>query len=49
MSEPITEAEATRLAETLLGFDLPGECAPGVVANMAMLADHAARIGDEDA
>ncbi len=38
---PRTEAEAqARAAQD--GWEIPGECLPGVVANLALLARHAA-------
>ncbi len=46
MSEPLSEAEVARLAAAI-GIDLPAECLAGVAANLAALADHAARVADE--
>lgn len=46
MSEPLSEAEVARLAAAI-GIDLPVECLPGVAANLATLAEHAARVAEE--
>jgi len=37
---PRTESEAAEAAARL-GFTIPDPCMPGVVANLAVLADHA--------
>lgn len=45
-SEPLTGAEVARLAAAI-GLDLPPECWPGVAANLATLAEQAARVEAE--
>lgn len=40
---PLTEA-AARARAGALGLAVPDECLPGVLANLALLCDHAARL-----
>lgn len=40
---PLTEA-AARARAGALGLAIPDECLPGVLANLALLRDHAARL-----
>lgn len=43
---PRTEAEIT-VAAAALGIIIPPACLPGVIANLALLARHAATLADD--
>lgn len=51
MTEPEPSQDAlTRFAAASLDLDLPAECLPGVMANLAILAEHARHVaGDSSA
>lgn len=44
----MTEEAIRRLAATMLDFTVPAECLAGVAANLAALAEHARRIGEDE-
>ena len=46
--QPMTDVAIVEAARALLDLEIPPECLPGVRANLALLAEHARRVGDLD-
>ena len=46
--QPLSDSAILEAARATLDLDIPPECLAGVSANLALLADHARRLGDLD-
>jgi hypothetical protein len=44
----MSDSAILETARAMLALDIPAECLAGVGANLALLAEHARRVGDLD-
>jgi hypothetical protein len=45
---PIIDEKAVEALAAVAGLEVPAVCMPGVVENLALLAEHARRLEDEE-